>query len=298
MQYIKTLNERDMRGIASYFLLFFVICLLPSTSMATSVTAADLSTQTCNATYYESLKSRAWLEGQRRTRQAQNYILKPDSILDYSCFGILNNISALETEQIFSEQHAGHCFPDSLDCSLDRLVISALNPYLFNNFGHTFLGGRSSLSRAAYDPDNTTICSVMTDVWTLAKCRNFAQAPDQDGFLSFEQYVTNDPRIYPAVCTNPPNVGSQWTSNINTAFTPGGGTWHQEVLDSSTTIDTNYTQYLGVGNAPPGCGEFIRTGITTLDYGSIFYTTGQPDGVCTNPACTPDGSGGCELMTF
>ena len=263
------------------------------------VTPADMTTATCDTTYYESLRSRAVLEGNRRLRQAQNYIRKPDSVLDYSCFGILNNIAAEETEQIFSESHAGHCYPDSLDCSLDRLVISALTPYFSNNFNHTFLGGRSNLSRAAYDPDDITMCTVMRDVWELARCQNFMPVADSDGFLTFNDYASVDPRTLPAPCTNPANDPAYWNNNIENAFRPTAATaWHQPILDASTLNDTNYSQYFQTGDTAPGCGDFVPTGIIINDYNNIFYTTPEPDGICTNPACFANTSQNCVPMTF
>lgn len=266
-----------------------------------TVTAADLSTASCSPSYYESLKSRAWLEAQRRTRQAQNYIRKPDSVLDYSCFPILNNIAALETEQIFSESHAGHCFPDSLDCSLDRLVIGALTPYLDSNFNHTFIGGRSNLSRADYDPDNVTMCTVMRDVWALAKCQNFMPVADEDGFLTFEEYTSTDPRSLPEPCASPypENDAAAWNGHIETAFTPPGGSlWYEELTTATATANENFRQWMEPGDAGLGCGDFISSGIMTYSETSFFYNTPQRDGVCTNPACSPNGSGGCTVMTY
>ncbi len=188
---------------------------------------------------------------------------------------------------------------NSLDCSLDNLVISALTPYLSSNFGHTFLGGRSNLSRDAYDPDDITMCTVMSDVWQLAKCQNFMPVADTDGFLSFNEYAGTDPRLLPAPCTNPANNAAQWNTGIENAFQPPAATsWYQPVVAAAVLNDTNYTQYLDIGSTPGGCGDFIRTGIILYDYNNIFYTTPEPDGVCTNPACFPDASQNCVPMTF
>ncbi len=268
---------------------------------AATVTSSDLSTASCNPTYYESLKSRAWLEAQRRTRQAQNYIRKPDSVLDYSCFPILNNIAALETEQIFSEYHAGHCFPDSLDCSLDRLVIDALEPYLQSNFNHTFIGGRTNVDRDTYDADNVTMCTVMKDVWQLAKCQNFMPKADEDGFLTFEEYVSTDPRQLPEPCANPypKNNDTPWNDKIEDAFEPSdASSWYKELTTTTATANNNFRQWLDTGNAGLGCGTYIATGIWTYSMTSTFYRTAKRDGVCTNPACSPNSTFQCVVMTY
>ncbi len=283
--------------------LFLVMCA-PFPAIATTglpVTPADLTTATCDTTYFESMKSRAWLEGQRRSRQTQNYILKPDSVLDYSCFDILSNYSALHTEEIFSESHAGQCFPDSLDCSLEGLVISALTPYITENFNHSFLGGKSNLSRAAYDPNNTEMCTVMRDVWALAKCHNFMLEADVDGFLSFSDYAGTDPRLLPVSCTNPANVAADWDDNIENAFSPpDADSWYEEIHDASEENTQKYERYLFPGNSAPGCGNLIKTGIVINDINSIFYSyiPGWDDGICSNPACVPNYAGNCVVMNF
>ena len=272
---------------------------LPSASYASmTVTNAALTTKTCNATYYESLKSRAWLESQRKMRQVENYIFKPDSVLDYACFDIESNIAAKEIEEIFSEYHSGHCFPDALDCALQDIVISTLEKYQTSNFNHSFLGGHSGLSRVAHNSSNRTMCSVMKDVWALAKCRNFAENAGTDGFLSFKDYASTDPRLLPTACSN--NKASDWNDHLTNAFKPTAATaWYKPMTDAAKNVSDTQDQYLKPGDdAKLGCGSFIRSGISIKDTGSIFFRVGKVDGVCSNPACTPDTSNKCVLVSF
>src|ERR1044072_4359830 len=42
----------------------------------------------CDPEYMDALEARAYLEAQREVAQNQNYILKPDSVLQYTCFDL------------------------------------------------------------------------------------------------------------------------------------------------------------------------------------------------------------------
>src|SRR5690349_5990742 len=48
--------------------------------------AQSLPTTPCDPEYMDALEARAYLEAQREVAQNQNFILKPDSVLEYTCF--------------------------------------------------------------------------------------------------------------------------------------------------------------------------------------------------------------------
>ena len=239
--------------------------------------AGNFQTQSCNQSYYDTLASRAWLEAQRKVHQAENYIFKPDSVLDYSCFDRMMNNAALETEQIFSEYHAEYCFPDSLDCAVGTLVMAGALAYLDSNFNHNFLGGNSDQSRDTYDPDMHKMCQVMTNIWPIAKCIHFSPDMAVDHFYSFEEYAGLEVRTLPTECGD--------TEIQNTYESEGD--WRTDLTDTTTTAEEEYDKFIlaptGGDPNPSECGTFIHTGVSyTLIRNSI------PDGICSNPGCTPD----------
>lgn len=259
---------------------------------ASTVTSKDqLQTNTCLPSYYETLKSRAWLETQRKLQQAENYIFKPDSILDYSCFDRFMNIAALETEQIFSEYHAEYCFPDSLDCAIEQLVMTGVIEYLDANYSHSFLGGNSNANRDEYDPTQHKMCERMEKVWSFAKCMSFSPNMQYDNFYSFQQYVSKEVRHLPETCTN--NPASKWTENITNTYNSTGD-WRTTLLSTTTQVEGKYNEFVLSPKAaspphPTSCGAFIKTGIDFNELG----VSEQPDGICSNPGCTPTSAGTC-----
>ncbi|GEM_PF-6411187 len=55
---------------------------------------------------HDLMRSRAWMEAQREVEVAETLILKPDSVLDYSCFSDLSNEA--KGINIFQEDLSGH----------------------------------------------------------------------------------------------------------------------------------------------------------------------------------------------
>src|SRR5437016_4882806 len=56
-------------------------------SLITGIARATPTTP-CDPEYMDALEARAYLEAQREVAQNQNYILKPDSVLEYTCFDL------------------------------------------------------------------------------------------------------------------------------------------------------------------------------------------------------------------
>ncbi|MCK6418501.1 MAG: hypothetical protein L6Q57_06135 [Alphaproteobacteria bacterium] len=185
---------------------------------------------TCDPNYYETLKSRAWLEAQREVTQNQNLIAKPDSVLEYTCFDQSMNVLALNANLMFSgSTRWGPVLPPtSMAVALEGLVGSALQTYQTGNFSHSFLGGRSSIDHqfksiagGAYN------CAVMNAVWMQAKCAGFIEKPDTDGFYTFTHYRDNpDKRQLPFPCPGE----ARWTPEIQNVETHPG--WKQDQVQT------------------------------------------------------------------
>lgn len=183
----------------------------------------------CDPEYYESLRSRAWLEAQREITQNQNLIVKPDSVLEYTCFDQFMNILAYEAINMFSETTRwGIVLPsNSMDTALEYLVGGAMRSYLAANYPHMFRGHRSLT--LDYEPEpihgmsgTDYLCTSMRDVWLESKCVDFIEDPETDGFYTFQNYwSTDDKRVRPEPCLGIP---ARWEEEFATAtvnpFTP------------------------------------------------------------------------------
>lgn len=207
---------------------------------------AGIAPTPCDAQYYNSLKSRAWLEAQREITQNQNLIFKPDSVLEYTCFdrymsvlagavagsaggGVGGGIGG--SEAMFSETTRWDSSADTnMADALESLVGGALTSYINANFSHDYLGGRmtgQNYTPSAVTKSSSYTCDTMATVWAEAKCMDFIQNPTNDttdGFFTFENYSTTpDKRFLPTRCQNA-TLPAKWKDEINLAtvddFTP------------------------------------------------------------------------------
>ena len=268
-------------------------------------------TTSCDPQYMDALESRAYLEAQREIAMNQNLILKPDSVLEYTCFDrIMGTVARAPGDRgNFSESNRWGEIPNhgatSLDAAFDTVVTSALIAYINTNYGHNFLGGRAADN---YTPANVNgsggayVCDRMLVAWNAARCMNFQQAPGgvmaQDGFHDFQYLTTNDPRQTPSACTNN-GITADW---INRAFNNQASLY---VLAAENPMDaTPYTadpmvthldRINPVGTAPAAdCGGAARA----IPTGVIVYRQGGSpeyyfEKVCPNPGCyyVPSGAG-------
>ncbi len=276
-----------------------------SFGVAMSLSAVALAqTAPCDPQYMDALESRAYLEAQREISMNQNLIVKPDSVLEYTCFDrIMGTMARAPSDRgNFSESNRWGEIPNhdaqSLDRAFDAVVTSALRAYINTNYQHNFLGGRSTEN---YTPQNVVgnagayNCDRMLAVWNAARCMNFFDQT-QDRFHDFQYLTSNDPRRLPTVCPNN-GVTADW---INRAFNNEANRY---VLQTENPMDnTPYTSdpmasHLNrinpVGTAPANnCADPIPTGVV------VFRQGGSPEyyneKVCPNPGCyyVPSGSGG------
>lgn len=209
---------------------------------------------TCDENFYDIMSARSWTQGKQDMEVAQKLILKPDSVLEYSCFNA--RISELNNSSIFVSPSG----------TMNEMVTDPTESYLENNFRHTLGGG------SVGNPGGT--CAAMFAVWDALKCRNF----DIDDFKTFTEVSLNDDRTLPAACSG----GSRsidWA--IQEAFSdpdpgaPGG-------VQPATT-------YLSSLN-PARCANHrpIPTGLMIKPVGGA---AAYPDAICAAPGCYYTGAG-------
>lgn len=170
--------------------------------------APTIAAQPCDAKYWESMSSRAWMEAEREIMQNQNLIFKPDSVFEYTCFDRILAHVATNAGAIFSHTTYFNSTPiiqpnDTLGLrnSLGMAVYEALKVYIKDNYGHKFMGGRAGFMNAnsadtnmnlSATPANYTAlfsgsygtCKIMSDIWQTSKCGNFVDNNAFDGSTS------------------------------------------------------------------------------------------------------------------
>jgi len=210
----------------------------------------------CDPEYFDSLKSRAWLEAQREITQNQNLIFKPDSVFEYTCFDLYVNELADHANDMFSETQRWGEVPGIDDQSMDRalqaLVGEPLQQYIEQNFEqggtngpYDLLGGRSGegsnsggggvgggSDNTSIDHDimpisgeqrNTYNCDIMNRIWEQAKCMDFIHNDENDGFFTFAEYRDDpDKRFLPSRCPKDPDQ-NEWRREIGRATVNGDG---------------------------------------------------------------------------
>lgn len=252
------------------------------------LTGATPISKTCNSSIMTAMESRAWLEAQREITINQSLIVKPDSVLEYTCFDKMLGVLAEEAENMFSENTSvwkgsvAMVTNKDMDNALTDLVGKSTKEYVDNNFSHKFLGGRSTLdsnikAKISAIAGSSYTCEHMQKVWDAAKCNNFA-TDAKDGFLTFQQHADNEVRRYPTACGS----DSRWKTNLDAVFKSPG--WKTDVSTDMNTTYTNFKDY--TASASCDNDRRIQTGIE-------FYVLGKSkkDSLCLNPGCYYDGSG-------
>ena len=302
---------------------------------AAGAAAGAAPTTPCDPEYMDALEARAWLEAQREIAQNQNLIVKPDSVLEYTCFDRFLLEIADDAVNQFSETTRWGTIPGlestTQDAALGRLILTGLTSYITENFPHTFLGGRSTLDHVmTTNPqaggNYTYTCDRMRVVWEAAKCMNFfnratangAVTENHDGFYDFRWYNTNDPRQLPtgnqfAACS-PPGV----TPPSGIPPVPPAGVYTFEQMEA-ISFNTRQNMYVLTPENPNNATAYNRDNLVTflnfiLPVGVAPATacitqpiqtgirinrrmTNAPydDGVCPNPGCYL-GAGGTQCQ--
>jgi hypothetical protein len=289
---------------------------------------AQAATTPCDPQFMQALEARAWLEAQREITQNENLIVKPDSVLEYSCFiGFLDmaasNFTIDGVNRQFSETTAwaSNGFGQtSTDQALTHVVAQALGTYIDANFPNNFLGGR--LAIPGNKPNGNTMntvnggtpynCATMAEVWEQARCQNFDQDSPNDGFHDFLWYQQNDPRGELGTGTTAlqscstlttssmgqPTLGLAYNLALTSAF---NGNAAMFVIPAGDDVDPTGGNYLkdDVNSyfnliLPTQCSNPpIPTGVNILRASELDNTTAGPDAVCPNPGCSLVG-GTCQ----
>ncbi len=176
------------------FLRIFLIAL-GGFILAPSMAYAQDVSKGCDAAFMNVINASAELQAQREVNQASNLLLKPDSVLEYTCFKDVTD--AFAGSAVFAEDAAG---------ATEALASNVSEAYIGSQFGHKFLGDRS---------DDSSNCIQMNAVWQLAKCRNFEEQENDGFFRLFEQegdnvsipYNEDDKRKFLGSCDPAENWG-------------------------------------------------------------------------------------------
>ena len=301
----QTEQRHTGKHLFSFRLAAVILTMITCLTVAVSpLRAADQATSACDPQYMDALEARAWLEAQREISQNANLIFKPDSVLQYTCFDkMAGAIAGDGGQQLFSEKGIPGMKPSSVgsasstDAQINNYVILSMNGYISGSFTHSYLNDRAE--NMEYTPHNTSgdpyFCEQMALVWNAARCMNFFDQPDSDGFFDFEYYAKHDPRTLPKdlpACT-PPTKPKSYSQQIGEAFNQhsefytlkdenkGDGAKYEE-----DTVQSNVQQITPDG----ACGDVhpVPTGlnVTRSDIGKTY-----PEKVCPKPGCYYDPAG-------
>jgi hypothetical protein len=250
--------------------------------------------KTCDPDYFESLKSRAWLEAQREIVQNQNLIVKPDSVLEYSCFNKQLNVLAYYARpggELFSGTNRWGAAPTNMRLALQRLTGDALIAYDNQNFNHDYLGGRMVGTSYTMEPvveDPNYNCGEMDKVWKYAKCMDFIDKP-HDEFFTFAEHARDDKRKLPEPCENI----APWGENIQKA-TGAGVPWERDHLKTYLELiyprDANSCGHPAKSKIPTGLIVFNSTAAVSefrenicIVPGCYYKPTSRDQGTCVRP---------------
>lgn len=239
----------------------------------------------CDPDYMDVLNARSYIEAKREMETAQRVILKPDSVLEYSCFNEEEVwLGTLPGGYHFSEygvRYAGNppefdgnappirIYANSLENSLERVAFATLVRFL-DSFSHIYGGGVYPIV-----PNSAAGCNSMNIVWFTAKCQNF----DPNWWIRFEDFSSTDIRLFPIPCL--PVYDTDRTANLNNVFPaayPAPAT--PAASGGMDTWDALLPFVTGACSGP------LETGMdVTLNNGTVVR-----DAVCVQPKCYFNGS--------
>lgn len=232
----------------------FQTIILTLLLLAGSYGAARAQDPLCDATLWTQMTQRATLLGQIETATMENLVYKPDSVLEYTCFNRFVSVSVYRMPYYMTPYY------------LTDILQAGVTQYLYQNFGHTYLGDRLVASGAATPPPlGTYVCDAMTWVWEAAKCMNFAQIEPQDSIYDLISFAGGlDIRQTPNACTNAPSPATYGDLPVQGDYI-------------NTMVPLN----------PVDCGLPIATGlvinqpVNTGETRPVQYN----EKICPNPSC-------------
>ncbi len=286
------IKDKKMKSLLSKNYMWLVLLFASSFSIVSFSAQATsvIADSPCDNAYYESLTARAWLEAQREITQNQNIILKPDSVLEYTCFDQLVWELADHADEMLSETnyYGSPLGATSMDNVLNQLVLSSIGSFVQGNYGSYVgsLGGHPAgtaikhnvqMNLSGFTGSSAYSCDIMKRVWHAAKCINFITDPQYDGFHTFSEYATSplDKRHLPAVCA--PLMGN-WASNLASALATG--TWTNDPVQ--TYLDKTTPQACSGADCPCS-GVPIPTGVVVT--GQSPGPASYDEKICLQPGC-------------
>lgn len=205
----------------------------------------------CDPEFMDKLKERAWMEAQREIMNNQQMIAKPDSVLALSCY---DSWMSSMTSSFSKDNGSG------LNSTKNQA-----NTYLQSSYNHSLGGGNQGGS-------NSSNCGNIKSLWESAECKNL----ELSQILTLKDASTNDPRKQPKSCGN----SGSWDDPIKNLTTAGAGVGFDKMnLFTSIVAPLSET---GTSGGSKKCAAGIPTGVFLGD-------DKNPEIVCPNPGCSPDG---------
>lgn len=259
----------------------------------------------CATDTWTAMVNQAVLQTRREMAINQRYIVKPDSVMAYSCLseqlklvgehaGVLSETKRWANKQVdILNGNTATVTVDmgsnSLDGAINNVATQPYESYLQSLFNYDFLAGQAAGLTGSPQDDETGVsqmhapCGAMSKVWQIAKCMNVTDDPL---FPKFEELIGKDPRKFP----------SSYACN-DTGIT-------QNMIDTARgskvkkdNVDT-YLEMLYTG----ACHPPISTGITVYrreGAEQISKERTYSDGLCITIGCsyqnTGSGNGRCEV---
>lgn len=310
-------------------ILFLVsgLSVLAASSNDACAQSGGIAKQTCDTQVWRTMENRARLETEREIMQNQNLIFKADSILSYTCFDSFaahaaQNVGPLFTHTTYftGTQVIKWGSPYGMDYAMDRVVIASMIPYIESNFGHSYLGGRGEhvgLGRPVTNHipsrGGSYSCSVMSEVWRVAKCLNFIHTQSfatTDGFYPFIDIVgengnkdvagysnanITDTRRFPTACSGTPITGSTWEAMYRHSRNETGFGANDHYYPYGDPIRKTFGA-VRLLVKPASCASPIPTGVSVIP-GPGLTNQRYPDAICTNPGCSYRKGSGNTLGT-
>ncbi len=283
--------------------------------------AQDLP-ESCDSNFNDVMHARARIEAMREMEVAQALILKPDSVLEYSCFDDRLNELGVSMNMMFSgniynrylfsippqqwdadEDSAIRIMPDGITApnTGQEILLPGPNPPGGPLSGHGYVALGQLVYNAMFEflamnfshvyaggtyseiPAGT-MCNPMEVVWKFLKCQNF----NQDLFINFDDIAGNDPRsliVNPTQmppCANADRI-ALWEALVAAAFPQANAMGGVEsVVTYLPLLDSSQCSSV----------KPIMTGV------KVYKTVNEKtetfdDGVCLPAGCTYDGAGQC-----
>lgn len=259
----------------------------------------------CATDTWTAMVNQSVLQTRREMAINERYVVKPDSVMAYSCLseqlmqvgqgaGVFSESQLWANRQVdlldgFSQTVTIDMGRNSLDGAINNVAREPYEYFLQSVFSHDFLAGQAPGLIGSGDGDEDgnsqagTTCGAMSQVWRIAKCMNVTDDPM---FPTFEQMIGTDPRRFP------PNLRCSDTGITQNMIDIARGRDIQR-----DPITTHLTMMNGTECHPP-----IATGITVeRQEGASQITTRRraADGLCITAGCsyqnTGVGPGYCEV---